>query len=107
MSTTGFEATASTTNGKRSFTDQETYAYKVILQANENNVAPELASFIRHIQREVGVDPRAVIPGQEDIIEVLIALNYDLSICTNKETGKFFRPTKDDLTQMIIEQVER
>ena len=87
--------------------ESEEYAAKVIYGATyemEPGQSPILASFIKNVKREIGQDPNAVIPSDYEVIQEVKQVNHDVSACTDDD-GDFFRPTKESLKSLVVENL--
>ena len=91
----------------KDLSESEEYAAKVIYGATygvEPGQSPILASFIKNVKREIGQDPNAVIPSDYEVIQEVKQVNHDVSACTDDD-GDFFRPTKESLKSLVVENL--
>ena len=84
----------------------EAYAHKILdySSLDESYMAPIMASFIKGVQREIGQNPNVVIPTEFEVVEELKQIDNDLTACTD-ENGEFFRPTKESLNSLVVENL--
>ena len=84
----------------------EAYAYKVLdySSLDESYMAPIMASFTKGVQRQIGQNPNVVIPTEFEVVEELKQIDNDLTACTD-ENGEFFRPTKESLNSLVVENL--
>ncbi|MCO4752899.1 MAG: hypothetical protein KC478_00385 [Bacteriovoracaceae bacterium] len=106
MSTTSTALADEVTEKARELNDSQIYAKKVMQQADYRvSEEVELASFIKFVQREVGVDKAAVIPTDEEVIEAVDAVNVDLTACQDGQ-GEFYVTTKESLKNDVINYIK-
>ena len=101
LSSTGAKLIFTKIDNENELNKKQEYAYAVLGQANKNEVGPELASFIKLVEREVAKDSRAIIPTEEEVIDALKSVDSDLSACMSDE-GELKKPVKDDLLNAVI-----
>ncbi len=84
----------------------EAYAYEVLDQSSvdESHMSATMASFIKGVQRQIGQNPNVVIPTEFEVVEELKQIDNDLTACTD-ENGEFFRPTKESLNSLVVENL--